>query len=130
MCRPSCCKPPDEGTGIAAVAVIAAVFVAVKIGPAAASIWHIAVEALTISTLTCAAAAMCILVTWAAARIIGTRRARRQALPVPVRQPIGQAHSAPRCLACGDTGIVVRTIGPNQDQVSDCPVCQPDSWTG
>ena len=30
---PSCCKPLDDGVGIAAVAVIAAVFVAVKIGP-------------------------------------------------------------------------------------------------
>src|SRR5262249_41630817 len=68
MCRPSCCKPSNDGAGIAAVAVIAAAaFVSARIGPAVARIWHIAVEALTIFTLTAAAAAGVILVTWATA---------------------------------------------------------------
>jgi hypothetical protein len=128
MCRPSCCKPPDDGAGIAAVAVIAAVFVAVKIGPAVARIWHIAIEALTIFTLTCAAAAACILVTWATSRIIGSRRAHRQALPHPV-PPTAQQYTAqiggePGCLACGGTGTVLRAIGASSYQNESCPACQ------
>jgi hypothetical protein len=129
MCRPSCCKPPDNGNGIAAVAVIAAVFVAVKIGPAVARIWHIAVEALTIFTLTCAAAAAAILVTWATAQIIRSRRAHRQALPQPV-QPAAQQYTAqiggePGCPACGGTGTVLRAIGASSYQNESCPACQP-----
>ena len=55
MCRPSCCKPSNEGAGIAAVAVIAAgAVVAVKIGPVVARILHLVVEVLTIIMLTAA----------------------------------------------------------------------------
>ena len=134
MCRPSCCKPSGDGAGIAAVAVIAAVFVAVKIGPAVARIWHIAVEALTIFTLTCASAAAAILVTWATARIIGSRRAHRQALPHPV-PPAARLHavragSEPGCLACGGTGTVLRAITANRYQANPCPVCDPAGWAG
>jgi hypothetical protein len=129
MCRPPCCKPPDNGNGIAAVAVIAAVFVAVKIGPAVARIWHIVVEALTIFTLTCAAAAAAILVTWATARIIGSRRAHRQALPQSVlpaaQQYTAQIGGEPGCLACGGTGTVLRAIGASSYQNESCPACQP-----
>lgn len=90
MCKPSCCKPSSEGAGITAVAVLGGVaFVAVKIGPAVARLWHIAVEALTIFTLTCAAAAACILITWATARIIAAKRKppglSRPAVPSQVR---------------------------------------------
>jgi len=130
MCRPSCCKkPPDEGAGIAAVAVIAAVFAAAKIGPAVARIWHLAVEALTIFTLTCAAAAAAIVVTWATTRIIRTRRTRRQTVLVPVRaaawpEPVQDATKR-GCLACGGTGTVLRAIGTSSYQDSSCPACQP-----
>ena len=135
MCRPSCCKkPPDEGAGIAAVAVIAAVFVAVKVGPAVARIWHIAVEALTIFTLTCAAAAACILVTWATARLIGSRRAHRHVLPYPV-PPAAQQYTAPMigmpgCLACGGTGTVLRAITASDYRADPCPVCDPAERAG
>ena len=135
MCRPSCCKkPPDEGAGIAAVAVIAAVFAAAKIGPAVARIWHIAVEALTIFTLTCAAAAACILVTWAAARLIDSRRAHRQELPHQV-SPAAQHHAAqaggePGCLACGGTGTVLRAITASDYRADPCPVCDPAERAG
>jgi hypothetical protein len=127
MCRPSCCKPPDQGAGIAAVAVIATVFVAVKIGPAVARIWHIAVEAVTIFTLACAVAVAVILVTWATARIIGSRRAHRQALPRPV-SPVGQHDSMrsggePGCLACGGTGAVLRAITASAYRANPCPIC-------
>ena len=68
-------QPSREGAGIAAVAVVAgAAFAAAKIGPVLARIWHIAIEALIIFTLTCATAAACILLTWAAVRIIRMRR--------------------------------------------------------
>jgi hypothetical protein len=134
MCRPSCCQPPDDGAGIAAVAVIAAVVVAVKIGPAVARVWHIAVEALTIFTLTCASAAACILVTWATARIIGSRRAHRPELPHPV-WPAAQQHAAPAgtepgCLACGGTGTVLRAITASDYQADPCPVCDPAERAG
>ena len=134
MCRPPCCQPPDDGAGIAAVAVIAAVLVAVKIGPAVARIWHIAVEALTIFTLTCAAAAACILVTWATVRIIGSRRAHRPELPHPV-WPAAQHHAAqaggePGCLACGGTGTVLRAITASDYRADPCPACDPAERAG
>jgi hypothetical protein len=134
MCRPSCCKPSGDGASIAAVAVIAAaVFAAAKIGPAVARIWHIAVEALTIFTLTAASAAACILVTLAMARIIDSRRAHRQVLPYPV--PPAQHHTAqmggePGCLACGGTGTVLRAITADRYQANPCPVCDPAGWAG
>ena len=134
MCRPSCCQPPDDGAGIAAVAVIAAVVVAVKIGPAVARVWHIAVEALTIFALTCAAATACILVTWATARIIGSRRAHRPELPHPV-WPADWQHAAPAgtepgCLACGGTGTVLRAITASDYRADPCPVCDPAERAG
>ena len=135
MCRPSCCKPSGDGASIAAVAVIAAaVFAAAKIGPAVARIWHIAVEALTIFTLTAASAAACILVTLATARIIDSRRAHRQVLPYPV-PPAVQQYTAPiggepGCLACGGTGTVLRAITANRYQANPCPVCDPAGWAG
>jgi hypothetical protein len=130
MCRrSSCCQPSHEGTGIAAVAVIIVAAAAyAKIGPAVARIWHIAVEALTIFTLACAAAAAGIVVTWATARTIRTRRTRRQAVLVPVQTAappsIAPADHQPQCLACGDTGTVLRAIG-NRYQNDSCPACQP-----
>ena len=135
MCRPSCCKPSGDGASIAAVAVIAgATFVAAKIGPAVARIWHIAVEALTIFTLTCASAVVVILVTWAVTRIIGSRRAPRQELPHPVspgdRYHAAPAGSEPRCLACGGTGTVLRAITASDYRADPCPVCDPAERAG
>jgi hypothetical protein len=127
MCRPSCCKPPDDGAGIAAVAVImGAAFVYAKIGPAVARTWHIAVEALTIFTLTCASVVVAILVTWAVMRIIGSRRAYGQELPHPAaRQHTVPAGSQPGCLACGGTGTVLRAITASDYRADRCPVCDP-----
>jgi hypothetical protein len=135
MCRPSCCKPSNDGAGIAAVAVIAVTaFAYAKIGPAVARIWHIAVEALTIFTLTCAAAAAGILVTWATARIIGSRRAHRQTLPYRV-EPTAQhytvqADGEPGCLACGGTGTVLQAITASDYRAEACPVCDPADRAG
>ena len=135
MCRPSCCKkPPDQGGGIAVVAVIAAVVVAAKIGPAVARIWHIAVEAVTIFTLTCAAAVTVILVSWAVTRIIGSCRAHRPELPHPVwpaaRQHAVRAGREPGCLACGGTGTVLRAITASDYRADPCPVCDPAERAG
>jgi hypothetical protein len=134
MCRPSCCKPSHDGSGIAAVAVIAAVFAAAKIGPAVARIWHIAVEALTIFALTCAAAVVVVLATWAVTRIIGSRQAHRQQLPYPVppaaRQHAAPAGSEPGCLACGGTGTVLRAITASDYRADPCPVCDPAQRAG
>ena len=136
MCRPSCCKPSGDGASIAAVAVIAAAaFAAAKIGPAVARIWHIAVEALTIFTLTAASAAACILVTLATARIIGSRGAHKQVPPYPV-PPAAQQYTTqiiggePGCLACGGTGTVLRAITADRYQANPCPVCDPAGWAG
>jgi hypothetical protein len=131
MCRrPSCCQPSNEGAGIAAVAVIAgAAYAYAKIGPELARIWHLAVEALTIFTLGCAAAATGIVVTWATAHIIRNRRTPRQAelapIPPDAQPSIGQDGTQPECLACGDTGTVLRAIAPGSYQDSSCPACQP-----
>jgi hypothetical protein len=131
MCRrPSCCQPSHEGAGIAAVAVvIGGAYAYAKIGPEAARIWHLAVEAVIIFTLGCAAAATGIVVTWATAHYIRTRCTPRRAVLVPVSpdaQPsIDQAASQPACLACGDTGTVLRAIGPDSYQHEWCPACQP-----
>jgi len=137
MCRrPSCCpSSSNEGTGIAAVAVIVGAAVAyAKIGPELARIWHLAVEAVIIFTLGCAAAAAGIVVTWATAHIIRTRRVSRQAQLAPVspdaRQSIDQAGNQPECLACGDTGTVLRAIGNSSYQHEWCPVCQPAHRAG
>jgi hypothetical protein len=133
MCRrPSCCQPPShEGAGIAAVAVvIGGAYAYAKIGPAVARIWHLAVEAVIIFTLGCAAFAAGIVITWATAHYIRTRRTRRQAVLVPVQaaaswpEPVQEA-SEPGCLSCGDSGTVLRAIGPSSYQDSSCPACQP-----
>jgi hypothetical protein len=132
MCRPSCCKPSDEGAGIAAVAVIAGAAVAyAKVGHAVTEVLHTATVVLTVLLLTTVAALAAILVTCATARIIGRRRqVQQQPKLLPVRQPITQVQNAPGCLACGDSGTVIRAIGPSHDQVSPCPVCQPVRRTG
>jgi len=132
MCRrSSCCQPlSHEGAGIAAVAVvIGAAYAYAKIGPEVARIWHLAIEAVIIFTLGCAAAAVGIMITWATAHYIRTRRRPRQAELVPVSpdaQPsIDQVGNQPQCLACGDTGTVLRAIGPGSYQHEWCPACQP-----
>jgi hypothetical protein len=138
MCRPPCCRPPScEGAGIAAVAIlIAAAFANAKIGPGVARIWHVAVEALTIAVLTAAAAAAVIAVTWATARILQHRRTSRQVMLYPVPsgaqqlgnqadRTVGCAVCGLDCVACGDSGTVLRAITGSGYEERPCPVCQP-----
>ena len=139
MCRPSCCKPSNEGAGIAAVAVIAAgAFVVVKIGPIVARIIQLAVEVLTIVLLTAATALACIVLAWLAVCIVRWRLRRRSAhpqttlrlVPSSARDHIGPEETEAGCLACGDTGTVLRAIGSSRYQADPCPVCDPVTRAG
>jgi hypothetical protein len=134
MCRPSCCNNTShEGAGIAAVAiVIGAALIAIKLGPTVARIAHIAVEALTIITLTVAAALACLLAGWLTVRIVRWQN-RRHHLQRPVtpqanlftaRQHSTRIDRNPDCLACGGTGTVLRAIG-SRYQARPCPACEP-----
>ena len=139
MCRPSCCKSSNEGAGIAAVAVIAGTaFVAAKIGPVVARILHLAVEVLTIIMLTAATALACIVLAWLTVRIVRWRLRCRSAhlqttlrpVPFSARDHIGRADTEPGCLACGDTGTVLRAIGGSRYRARPCPVCEPVTRAG
>ena len=139
MCRPSCCKPSNEGAGVAAVAVIAGTaFVAVKIGPIVARIVHLVIEVLTLIMLTAASALAAIVLAWLAVRIvrwqIRQHHAHQQAtlrlLPAVAKDHTGLADSKPACLACGDTGTVLRAIGGSRYQAQLCPVCDLATRTG
>jgi hypothetical protein len=139
MCRPSCCKPSNEGAGIAAVAVIAsAAVVAVKIGPVVARITHLVVEVLTIVMLTAVSALACIVLGWLTVCIVRWRLRRRSAhpqttlqlVPSSARDHIGSADTEPGCLACGDTGTVLRAISGSRYQAQPCPACEPVKRAG
>jgi hypothetical protein len=136
MGRPSCSKPSNEGTSIAAVAILAGAAVAdVKIGPAVARIWHLVIEALVIFMLTAAAAVVTIVITCATAHALRNRRRDRQQIllhPVPsaTTDSIQEADSRPGCLACGDTGTVLRAITGSRYQQQPCPQCQPAHRAG
>ena len=139
MCRPSCCKPSNEGAGIAAVAVIAGTaVVAVKIGPIVTRILHLVVEVLTIIMLTAVTALACIVLGWLTVRIVRWRLRCRSAhpqttlrpVPYSARDDIGRVDTEPGCLACGDTGTVLRAIGGSRYQAQPCPACEPVTRTG
>jgi uncharacterized membrane protein YozB (DUF420 family) len=119
MCKRSCCchTKSREGAGIAAVAVLAAgAIVAVKIGPIVARIIHLAVEVLTVIMLTAASALAAIVLTWATVQIVRWRARQHHARlvvalrPVPSVASVSAADRQPGCLACGDTGTVLRAI--------------------
>ena len=139
MCKRSCCchTKSGEGAGVAAVAVLAAgAIVAVKIGPVVARIIHLAVEVLTIIMLTAASALAAIVLTWVTVRVVRWRLRQhhaRQPLtlrPVPSVASVSPADPQPGCLACGDTGTVLRAITSSRYQAGPCPVCEPDRRTG
>jgi hypothetical protein len=136
MGRPSCCQPSEEGISIAAVAVLAgAAFAYAKIGPAVARIWHLAVQALMIVTLGAVAAAATIVAICLTARAFRMRRdAVQQILLHPVASgdeyPIDDTGRIPQCLACGDTGTVLRAITGSRYQPVPCPQCQPADRAG
>ena len=139
MCKRSCCchSKSREGAGIAAVAVIAAgAIVAVKIGPIVARIMHLIVEVLTIIMLTAASALACIVLAWLTVRIVRWQLRRHHAhqqtalRPVPSAVRITQADAGPGCLACGDSGQVLRAIGGGTYRAQPCPACEPATRAG
>ena len=140
MCRPPCCNDSGgQGTGIAAVAVImVAALVAAKIGPVVARIVHTALEVIRLAALTTGLVVALAAITWAAITI--TRwQVRRKALAASQNRVITTPTirvSAPRasrladCLACGDTGMVLRAISDGRYQPTECPVCEPARRAG
>jgi hypothetical protein len=134
MCKPSCCPGKSgEGTGIMAIAVLAAgAIVVAEIGPIVARILHVVVEVLTIVTLTAASALTCIVLTWLGVRIVRWRA--RQQLAHQTATPKSVSATAPDdiragttagCLACGDSGTVLRAINSSRYQTQPCPICEP-----
>jgi hypothetical protein len=139
MCRPSCCKSSNEGTGIAAVAVIASTaFVAVKIGPIVTRIVHLVVEVLTIIMLTAVTALAAIVLAWLTVRVVRWRLSRRTAqsritlrpVPTATADYIEQTDSERGCLDCGGTGQVLQAIGGSPCQLQGCPLCEPAQRAG
>jgi len=140
MCRPSCCNNTGgQGAGIAAVAlIIGAALVAAKIGPIVAKIVHVALEVIRFAALTTGMVAALAVLTWAAITI--TRwQLRRKALAANQTRVVTTPTirvSAPRasrpadCLACGDTGTVLRAISDGGYQPTECPVCEPARRAG
>ena len=140
MCRPSCCNNTGgQGPGIAAVAlIIGSALVAAKIGPIVAKIVHVAVEVIRLAALTTGLVLALAVLTWAATTI--TRwHLHRKALTANQTRVVTMPTirvSAPRtsrpadCLACGDTGRVLRAISDGRYQPTECPVCEPARRAG
>ena len=109
-----------------------AALVAAKIGPIVANIIHTVVEVIRLIVLTVGMVVALAAVTWAAIAI--TRwQLRRKALSANAAQMVtaftirvqpSQATHSVDCLACGDTGTVLRAIGSLRYQPGECPVCE------
>jgi hypothetical protein len=140
MCRPSCCdNSGGQGAGIAAVAIIVgAAFIVAKIGPIVARIVHDALEAIRIAALASGLVLALAVITWAAIMITGwqLRRTapvagRTQVIAAPaIRVSASRASRPADCLACGDSGQVLRSIDGGRYQQFACPVCEPAERAG
>jgi hypothetical protein len=103
-----------------------------------ARILHLADEALTIIMLTAASALARSCSAWLTVCIVRWRnrglQARRQItlrhVPFVSRQEVGSANGNPDCLACGNTGTVMRAISGSRYQSRPCPACEPAQRTG
>jgi hypothetical protein len=139
MCRRSCCdKSGGQGFGIAAVVVIlGAAFIAARIGPTVARAVHIALEVIRVVALT--TGMVVVFAVLAGAVITITRwQLRRKAIAANQTRVVSSPSirlSAPDsrpadCLACGDTGMVLRLTSGERYQPSECPVCEPTQRVG
>jgi hypothetical protein len=142
MCRPSCCdNPGGQGTGIAAVAtIIGAALIVAKIGPIVAQIVHVALEVIWFAALTTGLILALAAITWAAIMI--TRWQLRRTAPAAgqtqviaapaIRVCPSRASRPADCLACGDSGQVLRAIDSDggRYQPGACPVCEPAERAG
>ncbi len=140
MCRrPSCCdNSRGQGPGAAVVALILlAVLAAAKIGPIVARIVHTVLEVIRIAALTTGLVLGLAAVTWTAIVITRWQLHRRTALAV-ARAPMAAERpwehpglaGQPDCLACGGSGMVLRSITGTGYQPQDCPVCEPARRVG
>ena len=116
MCRPSCCnKPGDQGTGIAAVAVLLiGAALAAKIGPTVARSCRIVLERDPPRRRSRRSVVVVAAFAWLARDPhwqlpTGSAAAADRVGPTPASAFI--RISEPGCLACGDTGTVLRAIG-------------------
>ncbi len=137
MCKPSCCKPSHDGAGIALVTVIAgAALVVAKIGPIMARIAHVAIEAATIILMTAGSVLVLIAATWLALQIVRWQIRQHHANRQPVLQPVPFTTQVVdhgrelECLACGDTGQVLRAITGSRYLAQPCPACKPIQRAG
>jgi hypothetical protein len=140
MCRPSCCNNSrGQGAGIAAVAVIlGAAIIAAKIGPIVATIVHIALEVIRFAALTTGLVLVLAAITWAAITITRWQLRRTAPAASPTRVvaapaiwvSASRASRPAECLACGDSGQVLRAIDDGRYQPFACPVCEPAEWAG
>jgi hypothetical protein len=140
MCRRSCCdKSGGQGAGVAAVVlIIGAALVAAKIGPAVARLFHIVLDVIRVVALT--TGMVVVFAVLAGAAITITRLQLRRKAIVANQTPVSASPdirvSAPRsgrpadCVACGDTGMVLRAISDGRYQPSECPVCEPARQAG
>src|SRR5262245_24117576 len=139
MCRRSCCdNSGGQGAGVAAVALIlVGALIVAKIGPIVARIVHVALEVLRIAALTAGAVLALAVLTWLAVMTarwwLRRRVAWRQAIVQPAEATVRQnlaAGEPSACLACGDTGTVLRALSGGNYQPRACPVCEPAEWAG
>jgi hypothetical protein len=139
MCRRSWCdKSGGQEFGIVAVAIIiGAAFIAARIGPATARVVHTALEVIRVVALT--TGMVVVFAVLAGAVITITRwQLRRKAIAANQTQvvsspehPAFSTDTRPAdCLACGDTGMVLRLISGERYQPSQCPVCEPARRVG
>jgi len=140
MCRPSCCdKSGGQGAGIAAVALIlGAALIVAKIGPIVAKIVHVATEVIRIAALTTGLVVALAVITCAAIMVTSWQLRRKslvagrnQVIAAPtIRVSASRAGRPADCLACGDSGQVLRAIDGGRYQSFACPVCEPAEWAG
>lgn len=134
MCRPSCCNNSSYGsggTGLAVIAILlAAAFVAAKVGSAIAEIGRIVLDVIRIAAIATGSVLVLAATIWLtvalARRFIHQRSSQRS---VPGIHATHKANVVPvgeqSCLACGDKGHVVRVIGTSVLVIRPCPECQP-----
>lgn len=137
MCRPSCCKPRSQGTGVTAVAVLIGAGIAVhKIGHTLAQIGHEVINILLLAALATGAAATLALTVWVSAALIRWRlhckaqSSRTQPVTRTRRPRLHPVRGSQPCLACGGAGEVLRANDGAGFEPRPCPECQPARLAG
>jgi hypothetical protein len=134
MCRPSCCKPRSQASGVAAAALIIGAGIAVgKIRPEVHKIMHDVIDVLRTIGLTMAAIVAVTIVAWAAAQLVRwwlDCRKMRGGRVHPVASQLRSARNEQSCPACGGNGEVLRANSAGNFELRACPECQPARLAG